>query len=74
MTPKKKITFSIIALICVISINTFAADTENNGKCRAEVEKFCPNLTLKNGLGKCLRSHKSEFSKECQEKAESSNA
>ena len=70
MTLKKKMILSILALMFSTSLNAIAADTESNRKCREDIEKICPNLTMKNGLGKCLRSHKDEFSKECQEKAE----
>lgn len=71
---KNGFSIAVFALALSISGSVFAADSEKDGKCMAEVKKICPDLTMKDGLGKCLRSHKSEFSKECQEKAEEKKA
>lgn len=74
MFSKLSVSFTILATWLTFSIPALAVEVEKKGACRAEVEKICPNLTMKTGLGKCLRAHKSEFSKECQEKAEERRA
>lgn len=74
MIFKSGFSFVVFTLALTISASVFAAEPEKDGKCLAEVKKICPNLTMKDGLGKCLRAHKSEFSEECQEKAEGKKA
>jgi hypothetical protein len=68
MNLKNRFSFLILMLAFTVSAKTWAADMEPEGKCFAEAKKLCPNLTKGNGLGKCLRAHKSEFSQECQDK------
>ena len=74
MILKNGFSFVVLTLVLTISASVFAAEPEKDGRCLAEVKKLCPNLTMKDGLGKCLRAHKDEFSKECQEKVEEKKA
>ena len=67
----KNISFlTLMTLFLAISTVAFANKPVENKKCIAELEKICPNLTFGHGLGKCIISNKSKFTKECQEKVE----
>jgi hypothetical protein len=68
MNLRNGFSFLTFMVVFAISSNSFAVDVQPEGKCLEETKKLCPNLTMGHGLGKCLRSHKSEFSQECQDK------
>src|SRR5438445_9339882 len=43
--------------------------SQDNGSCRAEAEKACPDMKPGDGkFGPCMKEHKDQFSKDCQDK------
>lgn len=59
---------SLLTLVA-LSLSPVSASAHNHdGKCKAEVEKICPNLKKGAGLLKCIKENKDKFSAECQER------
>lgn len=70
--PTKNIVF--VLSLSFFSLAATAIESGGDEKCLQEAQKLCPGLTMQNGLGKCMRSRKSEFSNECQAKSENMKA
>lgn len=64
---KPMITALAATIIAVFSTCAFADEAATRSQCLAEAQKLCPGLTFKDGLGKCIKEHKGDFSKACQE-------